>query len=158
MSIEGYSKTGVSLTPAPYVEATVYLPRLQVSNRVDFLIDTGADRTCIHPVDMEKLNIDYRRLRRNNLITGSGIGGGLDYYCEEAILVLIDRCGEERYCHFDILLGGRTGSPTIMDLPSLLGRDFINLCYLQADRSKNRLVLDPLNLVAGWVLPPELNF
>jgi hypothetical protein len=48
MPIEGYYKTGLMLLPAPYVQALVFLPRLNVSAAVELLIDTGADNTCLH--------------------------------------------------------------------------------------------------------------
>ena len=39
-------------------------------------------------------------------------------------------------------------------LPSLLGRDFLNLCDVRLNHSQDLVSLDPLNVESGFVLPP----
>ena len=156
MAIEGYYETGIKSAPPLYVQGFVHLPRLRVSHDVKFLIDTGADNTCLHPRDVGMFQIDYRRLRNSALATSAGIGGDLTYYREDAVLIFRDQSGEYLSWSFVIHLCVRPHSPTTLELPSLLGRDFINLCHFQANRSMNRALLDPLNVVNGIVLPPDL--
>lgn len=67
MPIQGFFKTGIQLLPAPYVQALVILPRLQVSAQVDFLIDTGSDTTNLHPQDTVRFPINFQRMRRSTL-------------------------------------------------------------------------------------------
>ena len=141
--------------PALYVQALVFLPRLQVSNVVDFLVDTGADNTCLHPWDMGKLMVDYRKLRRNTITSSVGVGGSLAYFREEGQLVFRDVNGDVRVWDLTIRLSSRTDSPELLELPSLLGRDFINLCSFQADRSKNQVMLEPVSVVENWVGLPD---
>lgn len=72
MTIEGYFDS--SGEPAPYVEARVHLPRLGLSGTVDFLLDTGADATTLHPGDTGKIPIDLNTLSQDS-ISVRGIGG-----------------------------------------------------------------------------------
>ncbi len=124
--------------PASYVQAFVVFPRLQLSATVDFLIDTGADNTCLHPSDIVKLSIDYRKLKR--VFSSSGRETG----------------GEIQGCVFDIHICHRTASNAIQGLPSLLGRDFLNLCAVQMDKSRNRVTLEPLNVHESMIMPPNI--
>jgi hypothetical protein len=153
VSIEGYYKTDEMPSPPLYVPALVDLPRLQVLGVVHFLIDTGADTTCLHPRDIARLGIDYRRLRRNTVASYVGVGGSLEYYQEPGQLRFLDTTGNVISWRLGLRLSTITNSPGIEGLPSLLGRDFISVCSFQADQSKDRIILDPLNIVDNSVLP-----
>ena len=48
-------------------------PRLLVDERVLFLLDTGADSTCLHPRDADPVGIPFSRL--GNRVYSRGIGG-----------------------------------------------------------------------------------
>jgi len=63
------------MPPAPYVQAFLLLPRLELQGLIDFLIDTGADNTTLSLIDLERINLDYRRLKRDSLRSVRGIGG-----------------------------------------------------------------------------------
>ena len=57
----------------PYVTGDVIIPRLNVRGAVAFLVDTGADVTCIHPKDGAQLLIPFTEL--NEPVYIGGIAG-----------------------------------------------------------------------------------
>ena len=100
----------------PYVPGVVVIPRLNISGPVVFLLDTGADSTCLHTNDTANLEISLERL--GNLAEVGGIGGSAEYFKEDATLYFSD---DDRVVGYDISIG-IASSPT-GGLPSLLGRD-----------------------------------
>lgn len=147
MAIEGYFRSGLDILPAPYVQAHIYFPRLGVGGEVDFLIDTGADRTALHPWDAGYLGIDYRRLRRSGLNYANGIGGTLGYYQEPGILVFREAHGQIRAYELDIQVSEKNNDLEMRDLPSLLGRDFLNLCVFQMNKANNLVLIEPVDVL-----------
>ena len=81
----------------PTVEGRLVIPRLGVSYRVAFLVDTGADRTCLHPMDGIQAGIPFARLRDG--VTVGGIGGQSTYYEEPAILLFADDTERQSYVY-----------------------------------------------------------
>ena len=47
----------------PTIHGMVVIPELDIWDGVDFLVDTGADMTCLHSADIEQLGIDLGLLR-----------------------------------------------------------------------------------------------
>src|SRR5262245_39152062 len=74
---------------APYMEARISIPRLNLRGLVSFLVDTGADGTVIMPIDSRKLGIDFASLR--NPVTPEGIGGPANAFTELASRVIFFR-------------------------------------------------------------------
>lgn len=157
MAIEGYYKSGILTLPAPHVQAFVVLPRLKISGIVDLLIDTGADNTCHHPADIARLSIPYRRMRKTTLVTSGGIGGTLEYFKETCLLQFRDQSGPIRIFPCDIYICQRNTNNAIQGLPSLLGRDFLNLCNFSTDKSNNQVLMDPVHVDGNVVLPPSVS-
>ncbi len=150
MAIQGYYLSRSNPLSPLYVETTVRLTRLGVQDTVDFLIDTGADMTCLHPQDAARLGVSYDRIQPMGSVTSVGVGGPLEYYREEATLIFRDQDDTELlfYCHIHISL-----SPAVAELPSLLGRDFLNRCSLLADNPENQVLITPANTISGVILP-----
>ena len=46
----------------PYVQGRLIIPRLNVNRRITFLLDTGADKTCLHPRDASRARIPFEEL------------------------------------------------------------------------------------------------
>ena len=153
MALEGYFDSERTALPAPYVEGYIHFPRLGTVDTVHFLIDTGADFTSLHPDDVSRLGIDYRRLAGSSLISAIGIGGATGYYREPAWLLFKESTGADRICQLDVRICEMTDDPAMQDLPSLLGRDFLNLCDIRLNRSQNLVQLEPLNVAGEFILP-----
>lgn len=129
MTVKGYFPTGFHEMPAPYVQAFLVLPRLILQGLVNFMIDTGADNTTLSLVDVERMNLDYRRLRRDSLTPVIGIGGTQYFYGEEAVILMRDE--NSQIYNFQIHIhipkrGVRSQANRQRKLPSILGRDIIN--------------------------------
>lgn len=62
--------------------------------------------------------------------------------------------GTPRFVRLDIHICEATTAPEMQYLPSLLGRDFLNLCALTVDNFNDIVRLEPHNVVDGLVLPP----
>jgi len=153
MTVKGYFPTGFHTLPAPYVQAALVLPRLGLQGLINFLIDTGADNTTLSLIDVERMNLDYRRLRRDSQTPVEGIGGEQYFYQEEAVLILRDENGEiytfPIHAHIP-KRGGGSQANRQRKLPSVLGRDIINQIRLSVDFHDGVVELMP---PAGAKLP-----
>ena len=151
MAIESRFLPIVGGEPAPYVRAYVGFPGMGEAKAVDFLIDTGSDSTCLHSGDIGRLGIDYRDLREGSLRFSRGIGGSVGYYVERAWLLFIEATGERRFCELDIHICQSSAVPIMQTLPSLLGRDFLNLCSVHLDNALNLVHLEPRTVSGGFI-------
>ena len=150
MSIRGYYLSWSNPLSALYVRAMVRLLRLGVEGTVDFLVDTGADVTCLHPQDVRKLELSLDTVSPDDRIGFTGVGGSLDYFREEAIIYFNDDEDSELRFFCDIHI---SHNPAVEGLPSLLGRDFLNRCSLLADYPENQALITPANVISGIILP-----
>ena len=153
MAIEGFFRSIGRSAPGPYVNATIVLPRLGVEGDVTFLIDTGSDTTCLHPGDIEGLGIDYRELLPDYLTPYGGIGGSLGYYQEPGVLFFELEDGRANYCPLVIYVCESTEDSGLRGIPSLLGRDFLNLCTVYLDSAVDAAQLQPRSVLDGVILP-----
>ena len=155
MAIQGYFKSGRGELPAPYVDVGVYLLRSGAVEVVSFLIDTGADVTCLHPEDIRRMGIDRRLLTPGSLNYPRGIGGTAGYYREPALLLFPDRDRGDTFCQLAVIIYENPEDPAMERAPSLLGRDFLNRCDLRLNRSQTLARLEPVNLADTAILPAE---
>jgi len=139
--IRGYFTTGA--TRRPFVSARLEFPSLGNQRQpVELLVDTGADRTILSPLDAIRLGIDLATLERG--LPSTGVGGQADSRTIEAILTIDS---------FSMPLT-LTIVVTSRPIPSLLGRDVISRFALFMEERTNRVLLleppeaDALNLPA----------
>lgn len=133
---------------APFVEAVLICPSLNLKKPILFLIDTGASRTTILDTDAEALGLNYSRLEK--LPTGTvGIGGVVDTYVLPNVRLLFesDEGPHEEQLERAFALKHtfkgkkvRLCAEQIKAFPSLLGRDIINRFRLIADRQANLVI------------------
>ena len=152
MAIQGFYSTGGGSVSAPYVAAHIDFGRLGITQEILFLVDTGSYRTCLHPFETARLGINYQELDRRTLIQSSGIGGSAGYYLEPAWLMFNESTGGYVFCQLEMAIIEQTDDPAIGDLPSLLGRDFLNRCRVFLDSEMNIVQMEPRNVSGGLVL------
>ena len=140
MPIEGWYKSRNSASPAPFVRAVLEVPRLGVWGNSDSLAGTGADNTALHPDDIILLQADLTRLDPPNS-RSRGIGGRLEHHTERANLFFGDgpsltawQCENFRIC---AEIRDHQVAEIMEGVPSLLDRNFINLCSNVGDPRDN---------------------
>jgi len=133
--------------PWPRVRVGVLLTGIsQAWAVVDFVLDTGASATCLHPSDaIQEVGIDPVMLTDPSqwptAVTFSGVGGGVDYFVTPARYALLHDDGQVQYIDGTINVARwNAGNQT---LPSLLGWDVLGKFSLFADPSSGRLELHP---------------
>ena len=154
MAIIREFRTIGDLVSAPYIRGVVNIPGLGAWGWLWFLVDSGADKTTLHPRDIESLGIDYQRLMPSNSYLSEGIGGHTAYYIEPAYLIFPDDRGVSLACLIDIDICHQDYGAHVANIPSLLGRDFLNLCDVRLNHAANIVALDPLSVDNGFILPP----
>jgi len=138
------SDFGILLTPAPRVQVLCYIPRLNFSAEVDFMIDTGASETCLnggHALGLQ------RYMRKETLYYSSGIGGQCGYYEETALLIFTDTTGQ--LLDYELELGiqcirrflWRRPSLLTLRTPCLLGHDVLSKWELRYNHQKEDITL-----------------
>jgi hypothetical protein len=121
------STFGLDIPPAPSVRAFYFLPRINHSEFVDFLIDTGASDTCLNGIQARDLQ---SLMHRDTLEVSIGIGT-CGYFHEPAIIIFTDESGKP-FAKKLQLLGVQCikrkdlNNNDVLMLPNLLGRDILN--------------------------------
>lgn len=122
-------------TRRPYVQGLLVLPRLHIRGYVDFLFDTGADATMLHPSDAFTMGLKYEHLRGN--VPMEGVGGTSRNYRERGFIVFAETNGRLPLYRIDILIP-KSNAKNIF-FPSLLGRDIFSRWRINFDQARNRL-------------------
>ena len=138
-------------TKRPFVQGLLVLPRLHISGPVDFLFDTGADVTMLHPSDGLMMRLDYNHL--NGKVPMTGLGARTLNYQEQAFVIFADISATKKVrlpgYKIDILIPKPTTNNKA--LPSLLGRDISNRWHIDIDQSRNYILFDITS--SDFVLP-----
>jgi predicted aspartyl protease len=139
--IRGCLTTGA--TRRPFVSARLQFPNLgDQLHPVEFLVDTGADRTILSPLDAMRLGLNLDTLESG--LPSTGVGGQAATRTIEAVLTI------DSFSTPLTLTIVETSRP----IPSLLGRDVISHFALFMEERTNRVLLlepseaDALNLPA----------
>ena len=150
MVLQGYYKEGLTRVPGPFMMVYVSFTRLGVQGFVEFLVDSGANGVYIHRADVENMAISPALLRENSLRESYGLAGREKYYTESGLLSF----GEDyRLRHQLEVFIAREESSTPPGVPSLLGRDFLNLCDIRLNYATNVVSLTPRNVNEHGEIP-----
>ena len=120
----------------PYIYGTVTLPRFGVSADVPFLVDTGADSSCLHFSHTSELAVPESSLGNESYV--GGIGGTAAYYRESSTVTFTYGPGRIYEVSYDIDLDLSYSDETL-GLPSLLGRDILDNWHIEYSRKRNLL-------------------
>ena len=124
----------------PFVRVLITIPRLGIRNEVELLVDTGADATCLNHRDAAYLRLFPDVLRESEMTYATGIGGSSRYFREEARLEFLD-ADDDPTREYPVSLRIADLSDTPMSIPSLLGRDILNLHRMVYSPAEGRLEL-----------------
>ena len=131
-----------SFRERPFVRVRVTIPRLGIQNEVDFLVDTGADHTCVNHRDVVNMELFPELFRESEMTYSTGVGGFSRYFMEDARIEFLDT-DEEKPREYDVSLRIADLSDAPMSIPSLLGRDILNLHRMVYAPGERRLELHP---------------
>jgi hypothetical protein len=132
--IQGYFNQG-----RPFVDGLLRLPA-DVRGAARFLVDTGADRSILHPADYRAMGLRYADFQGFPEESSVGIGGQAAHRRVPAQLFLRHDTGRFDRIEVEVLVA-RTDTLT-RRLPSLLGRDVIDLYVLTLHGKRARLTLE----------------
>lgn len=159
--IQGHFRIQPGNSLAPYVPAGVMMPgNSDFTGAVNFLADTGATRTSLAPKDILNFNIDWTFLSRYPRFDLTGIGGNVSYY-EVSDMWLMFQCGgllailTNTLMISDIWTDPKSGGDPSWNIPSLLGRDVLNLCEIRSNILTNTFDLCPNNAEDFAFIPPQ---
>lgn len=124
------SSFGYAGEPAPAVQALCYIPRINHSEWIDFLVDTGASGTCLngqYAYDLQE------KMNPETLSPSGGIGGSCEYFHETALLMFRDDANSYVYRIIEIGIQQIPEiqimeTPNVLRCPCLLGRDILTKC------------------------------
>lgn len=121
----------------PFVESAVWLPRLNASGRVRFLVDTGCTVTTLHPQDSKDLGLDFSMLQQGGIALG--IGGSQAEYSENAEVSFLHNA---QIVTYRITISIAPPLDHNRWLPSLLGMDIIRHWRMVCDVQNEELAFE----------------
>ena len=119
----------------PYLEGRLVIPRLSIRGDISFLVDTGADKTVIMPIDAARLRVNHNRFKIESEMRGIG-GTGINY--PEQCLVAFTEAGKKAFV-YDLTVLFAKPEKYNKTTPSILGRDIIDRWRMMYEKPKNRL-------------------
>ncbi len=152
--ISGYF-SGEGARKRPFVDAIVQLDSSSTGAfEVPLLVDTGADRTVLSPLDVLRIQlsqgVDLELLDPG--VPAAGVGGTASTSVSPGVL----RLGEfSTALQFTLIEPPTLGS--ISRMPSLLGRDVISMFGLYMDQRRQQIFLLDENEVNALGIPGDLS-
>ncbi len=138
--LRGYFRsTSLLAPPAPFLTAIAQVD--SASRVVEFLVDTGAAATVLHPVDANALGLTWNNVCEKP-VNFTGVGGIVPYWPVKATLWFADNAmwasqikyGPGEALKYTVALESK--------MPSLLGMDFLSLGRLVMDHRSETLTFE----------------
>lgn len=123
----------------PYVQGRLSFPNLKLDGYIDFLVDTGADDTTIHPRDAIMMGVNHKNLTLSP-VERYGIGGTTTPYEEDAIIIFEDGQYLQVYTISVVVPKPQKYN---MRFPSLLGQDIMKHWRIVHDTPRGLLTFTP---------------
>jgi hypothetical protein len=135
---------------APKLKGSELVRRMEpIEGNVFFLLDTGADVTCLSFLDARKIGIETRYLEPDESVIGIG-GECCAFKLEDVEIGLIDDITEDRIqFHIEKVNYINVLGESSPKLPSLLGNDILKKFDITTQRSKGFLTLQRLRKTSG---------
>lgn len=137
----------------PVIEASIVFPSLEIGHEVQFVVDTGADATCVTKLDSMDGAFHPSKLPEGITVLGAeteGVGGvSNDYFINEPALLSFEEFNENRErfsLHIEYLPGIRVSEGSPMNL---LGRDILHRFRMEYDPIKQVIDLQRDNYGGG---------
>ena len=127
-----------------YLSGRVHLPGLNFDEEIQFLVDTGADSTCIGPEFLEAAGVEIGALGNFEPCKLHGIGGSADGFDVPGLLVFDDGEQEYRYPVNVTVPAPQLKKADEDDVPigALLGLDILRQWRMTYDSLKGVLTFD----------------
>lgn len=120
-----------------------------IEQNVSFLVDTGADVTCISSLDADRLEIETRFLRPAEDVIGIG-GRCRTFKLTDIEIGLIDKLTEDRiWFHIEQLQYVYVMDEKGLKMPSLLGIDMLRRFDISTNRKRRTANLKRIATVPG---------
>lgn len=133
-------------TGRPYLRGRIALPRLGIVGEASFLLDTGADRTVLMPMDAARLGVDYAELSEG--AETLGVGGASRNFTEPALLGFAAE--DQTLFVYKISLLVAAAASAAPDIPSLLGRNVLDRWRITYAPLEHTLSAAPLEFDARY--------
>ena len=127
------------------------MPRLGLREWITFLLDTGADGTCSHPRDVAQIGIGSAQMLGSARVTATGVGGSFSNHWGPSWLMFRESVRGFVFCQIELAICEFTDYPDIGNLPSRLGRDFLNRCRIVLDSEMDIVQSEPRN-ISDWLI------
>lgn len=125
----------------PAVRGLVTISLMGIQHTVNFLVDTGADVTCLHHPDVSVAGVNPQLLEEvSQAARFGGVGGAADYFVTPARVDFLEE-PDRKTVSYNIDLCIAASSQEGLNKPSLLGRDILNQHLMVYDPRNGRLEL-----------------
>ena len=136
MIVGGFNPRG-----RPFIRGLVTISRLGVQHEVDFLVDTGSDRTHLHYPDVTAAGVDPDALEEVGVPTSVNIAGGSALYIATPATVDLEDRDSDSAQTYDITLYVVDVSQAHLHRQSVLGRDILHQHLMLYDPRSDRIDL-----------------
>lgn len=121
---------------SPFIEGLLVIPRLHIQGPISFLLDTGADESCLMPTDGLRLGIDYGSLTGRK-VSISGVSGDIECTKCSVFVFFTEDNGKVRIYRIQIDI--MPDVPKLHPMHSLLGQDILSRWRTVHDPTRGRL-------------------